>query len=64
MNIEFPDVCKELIEEASHRIIIETQLKHEAVRNCEVERVKYQSEFQSKLSAVFLSGMHRVMQDE
>jgi hypothetical protein len=64
MNQHFPDVCRELIEDATQKVVDHTFLKHETIRKCEVEKVKSQSDYQSNISSIFLSGMQRVMQDE
>lgn len=63
MNVEFPDICQQLINDAVERIHKETTLKVEAVRECEMEQAKQKSDLRSKLSAIFLSGLHRTMKE-
>lgn len=63
MNTEFPDICKQLLDDAIERIHIETKLKIEAARECEMDAAKQKSDLRSKLSAIFLSGLHKTMRE-
>jgi hypothetical protein len=38
-------------------------LKIDAFRECEMEAAKSKSDLRSKLSAIFLSGLHKTMRD-
>lgn len=61
MNTEFPDICKKLMDEAIERVHKETTLKIDAIRECEMDQTKQKSDLRSKLSAIFLSGLHKTM---
>ncbi|TNV87316.1 hypothetical protein FGO68_gene16420 [Halteria grandinella] len=63
MNSEFPDICKQLLDDAMERIHTETKLKIDAFRECEMEAAKSKSDLRSKLSAIFLSGLHKTMRE-
>jgi hypothetical protein len=63
MNSEFPDICKQLLDDAIERIHKEATLKLEAIRECEMEQAKQKSDLRSKLSAIFLSGLHKTMRE-
>lgn len=63
MNIEFPDICKQLLDDAIERIHSDTKLKLDSMRECEMEAAKQKSDLRSKLSAIFLSGLHKTMRE-
>lgn len=63
MNAEFPDICQQLIQDAVERIHKEAAMKVDAIRECEMEQAKQKSDLRSKLSAIFLSGLHKTMRE-
>jgi hypothetical protein len=63
MYLEFPEICKELIQDAENRLQNELMIKIDSIREMELDQAKQHSDLKSKLSAIFLSGLHKTMQE-
>lgn len=61
MNLEFPNIVKELIEDAGNKYQKFIVTKIESCREEELKQIQKTSDLKSKLSAIFLSGLHKTM---
>ena len=61
MKHEFADIYKRLIDEACLKYPVEKKLKIDTIQQNEVELARKKSALTSKLSAIFLSGLHKTM---
>lgn len=62
MNVEFPPLAKELMDDAADRLNKEVGTKINAIREQELLISKKSSDLKSRFSAAFLSGLHRTIQ--
>ena len=62
MNVEFPLIAKELMDDAAEKLNKEVGTKINAIREQELLLAKKSSDLKSKFSAAFLSGLHRTLQ--
>ena len=63
MNVEFPLIAKELMDDAAERLNKEVGTKINAIREQELLISKKSSDLKSRFSAAFLSGLHRTIQN-
>ena len=63
MNAEFPSICRELIQDAEEKLNKQVGLKVKLIRNCEYEIARNSNDIKDKLSAMFMTGLHKNFQD-
>jgi hypothetical protein len=61
MKLEYPDVFFEMLQDASEKLEDHIERKIDESSKREIEKAKLKSDLNSKLSAVFLSGLHKTM---
>ena len=63
MNIEFPMIAKELLDDAADRLNKYVAIKVNVIREQELALSRKSKDLRSKLSAAFLSGLHKTLQN-
>ena len=63
MYAEFPSICRELIQDAEDKLNKQVGLKVKLIRDFEYDIAKKSPDIKDKLSAIFMAGLHRTLQN-
>ena len=63
MYAEFPSICRELIQDAEEKLNKQVGLKVKLIRDFEYDIAKKSPDIKDKLSAIFMAGLHRTLQN-
>lgn len=61
MNQEFPNIAKELMDDASDKLNKSVAIKVNCIREQELQLARKSQDLRSRLSVAFLSGLHKTM---